>query len=107
MENYPIKERLLFESLPGFEQLSEDEKERIILVKFEYRDHTLFYSCDLTFYYDRNQLVFRLLGRHDTGYWFSYIQYLLIDDLEFPNFREAIDYFKKTKNKHDYESMAS
>jgi hypothetical protein len=98
MSIHPIKEQLLLESLPGFEELTKEEKERTTIVKFEYRNLPLYYSCSVTFDYDQHRLIFHLMGSQNKDLWFSDITYLSIDDMQFPNFREAIDFFNKQTN---------
>ena len=98
MNSYPIKEQLLLESLLGSEELTEDEKERIDIIKFEYRNLPIFSSVVIIDYSIENypypqRLEFHLIGNREMNDWYSYVLYPIIDDLEFPDLRGAIDYF--------------
>lgn len=78
MNSFPIKERFLLESLLGSEELTEDEKERIEIIKFEYRNLPLFGCVAIINYSIKN-----------TPY---------SKRLEFPDLRGAIDYCNKESN---------
>lgn len=103
MNSFPIKERFLLESLLGSEELTEDEKERIEIIKFEYRNLPLFGCVAIINYSIKNtpyskRLEFHLMGNRDSNNWYSYVLYPIIDDLEFPDLRGAIDYCNKESN---------
>jgi hypothetical protein len=100
MNHIPLDERVLLESLPWFRELGDDEKDRIHLIRFEYQDLPVLFSCDLLFEYwtpnDRKILLkFEMMGSREDDHFFRHVIYEDGDfELEFPDFRRAIDYFE-------------
>ena len=100
MNKYPLDERLLFVSLPGFNELSEEEKGRLHVISFEYKNHPEMFSCDLFFQYldlkgRKISLKFEMTGCREDDHFFRHIIYEdYCEELEFPSFREAVDHFE-------------
>ena len=98
MNLIPLDERLLLESLPGFSDLSTDEKERISVVSFEYSDYPCLFTAGLDFEYQdksgrKMKLKFEMAGNRSEDHFFRHVMYEETgDELEFPDFRRAIDF---------------
>lgn len=101
MNHIPLDERVLLESLPWFRELGDDEKDRIHLIRFEYQDLPVLFSCDLLFEYrnapDRKiQLKFEMMGSRKEDHFFAHVMYESGDEeLEFRGFKEAIEHFNQ------------
>lgn len=104
MNTYPINEELLLISLPEFRELTEQEIEKIQIVKFEYSEHQEVYSVDLFFEYlpdeDRRiSLKFEMMGHRSHDHIYRHILYEdYTQELEFFSFKEALEFFNE-KNK--------
>lgn len=98
MNRLPIDEMYLINSLLGIRELTKEEKNRITIIKFEYAPRSDFFTADLTFEYDNNcsvktRLSYELAGKRSEDHFFEHVMYEHYnEDIEFPNFRKAIDY---------------
>lgn len=98
MNRIPLDELLLLESLPGFHELKPDEKQRITVLEFEYSDYPCMFSADLTFEYcdelgRKMKLKFEMAGNRSEDHFYRHVMYEETgEEVEFPGFREAIDY---------------
>lgn len=98
MNRIPLDESLLLESLPGFSDLTTDEKERISVVSFEYSDYPCLFSADLDFEYrDENgrkmRLKFEMSGNRSEDHFYQHVMFEETgEEIEFPDFRKAIDF---------------
>ena len=102
METFPIDERFLLASIPGFEDIAPEETARISVDGFEYWNDKVLLTADLHFVYrDEKDRVFKLTlklaGNRPRDRFFSHVLYEeSIEDgweeKEFPNVRAAIDY---------------
>lgn len=101
MNKSPINERLLILSLPGFDELTEKEMERIKVTSFEYDDFTALTTAELHFTYadrlDRaNALKYELSGNRDANEYYHHVMYEIYTiEKEFLNVRKAIDYLEQ------------
>ena len=98
MNLIPINERILLESLLGFNQLLEEEKERLVVKEFNYSDNPHLFTSGLLFVYTNknkreSKLKFEVAGNRQEDHFYRHVLYLDIDEeIEYPGFREAIDY---------------
>ena len=102
MNKYPINEKLLLISLPGFGQLTEQELENIRVVKVEYNDHLNMFSFDLFFEYLLDDdtsvnLKFEMMGNRLDDHVYRHILYEdYTQELEFGSIQKALKYFKES-----------
>ena len=102
METFPIDERKLLASIPGFEDLAPKEAARISVDGFEYWNDKVLLTADLFFVYrnesDRSfKLKLQLAGNRPKDRFFAHVLYEETvgdewEEKEFPNVRAAIDY---------------
>ena len=103
MNRNPIDEYYLLAALPGFSALTEEEKGRITVIKFEYEDYPCIMTTGLQFEYKdilgrKMKLTFEMAGNRKDGHFYSHVLYDETgDEMEFPDFRKAIDFC----NQHD------
>lgn len=114
MNRNPIDEYCLLASLPGFSALSENEKERITVVKYEYEDYPCLMTAGVQFEYKdelgrKMKLTFEMSGNRQEGCFFSHVMYDETgDEVEFPDFRKAIDYCNQLERPApDWEKLSS
>ena len=103
MNKYPLNEKYLLASLPEFSELTEQEIEKIHVVKVVYKDHSQMFSFDLFFEYqlaeDRKvNLKFEMMGNRGDDHFYRHILYEdYTRELEFFSFKEVILYFNRLK----------
>lgn len=91
-------------SLFGIRELSEEEQNRITIIKYEYAPRSDFFTADLTFLYEneygvKTRLSYELAGKRSEDRFFEHVMYEHYnEEIEFSNFREAIDYCNKKQN---------
>ena len=114
MNQNPINEYYLLASLPGFSALTDEEKGRIKVAKFEYEDDPCLMTAGVQFEYKdelgrKMKLTFEMSGNRQEGCFFSHVMYDETgDEVEFPNFRKAIDYCNQLDSPEpDWESVLS
>ena len=101
MNKVPINDRQLLLSLPGFEELSESEMNRIKITSFEYDDFTALTTAELHFNYvdhlDRaNALKYELAGNRGENEFYQHVMYEIYTiEKEFRDVRRAIDYLEE------------
>ena len=89
----PIDELKMLESLPGFEELTDDEKMKFRILSFEYNDHPALTTATLLFAYNNTHMKYELSCCRQEGCIFQHVLYGEdYNQNEFPSFREAIDY---------------
>ena len=104
MNRLPIDEMYLLNSLFGIRELSEEEQNRITIIKYEYAPRSDFFTADLTFLYEneygvKTRLSYELAGKRSEDRFFEHVMYEHYnEEIEFSNFREAIDYCNKKQN---------
>ncbi len=111
MNTYPINEKLLLVSLPEFRELTEQEIDKLHIVKLEYSDHQEMFSLDLFFEYlpdeDRRiSLKFEMMGHRSHDHIYRHILYEdYTQELEFFSFKEALMYFDEKNNTNETEHL--
>ena len=106
MNRLPLDEMYLLNSLFGIRELSEEEQNRITIIKFEYAPRSDFFTADLTFVYEndcsvKTRLSYELAGKRSEDHFYEHVMYEHYnEEIEFSNFSEAIDYCKKKKTKY-------
>lgn len=104
MNRLPLDEMNLLNSLFGIRELSEEEQNRITIIKYEYAPRSDFFTADLTIVYEndcgvKTRLSYELAGKRSEEHFFEHVMYEQNEDeIEFPNFREAVDYCNKNQN---------
>lgn len=113
MNRTPLDELLLLESLPGFSELTPEEKQRITVKDFEYSDYPYLFSVDLVFEYRDKlgrmmKLKFEMSGNRSENQFFRHVMYEETGEgIEFPGFREALDYCNRTERPEpDWQQLA-
>ena len=98
METFPIDERKLLASIPGFEALTPEEASRISVYGYEYSNPEILLTVDLAFVYRDGKgrafnLKFEVAGSRQEGEFYSHVMYEETSpEKEFPDLRSAIDY---------------
>jgi len=98
MNRLPIDEKYLLNSLFGIRDLSEEEQNRITIIKYEYAPRSDFFTADLTFVYEndcgvKTRLSYELAGKRSEDHFFEHVMYENDnEEIEFSNFKKAIDY---------------
>lgn len=106
MNRLPIDEMYLLNSLFGIRDLSEEEQNRITIIKFEYAPRSDFFTADLTFVYEndcgvKTRLSYELAGNRSEDHFYEHVMYEENGkEIEFSDFRKAIDYCNKKKKNH-------
>lgn len=101
MNRLPIDEMYLLNSLFGIRELSVEEQNRITIIKYEYAPRSDFFTADLTFVYEnecgvKTRLTYELAGKRSEEHFFELVMYEYYnEEIEFSNFRDAIDYCNK------------
>lgn len=101
MNRLPIDEMYLLNSLFGIRDLSEEEQNRITIIKYEYAPRSDFFTADLTFVYEnvcgvKTRLTYELAGKRSEEHFFEHVMYEYYnEEIVFSNFRDAIDYCNK------------
>lgn len=85
----PIDEKQLLESIPGFNNLTEDELRMIRVSSFEFRDGSLLSTATLRFSYNGHELLYEMSFSRKEGFCY---QHVMCGEEEFPSFREAIGF---------------
>ena len=104
MNRLPIDEMYLLNSLFGIRDLSEEEQNRITIIKYEYAPRSDFFTADLTFEYEngcgvKTRLLYELAGKRSEDHFFEHVMYENDnDEIEFSNFKEAIEYCNEKQN---------
>ena len=104
MSRLPIDEMCLLNSLFGIRELSKEEQNRITIIKFEYAPRSDFFTADLTFVYEKEcgiktRMSYELAGKRSEDHFFEHVMYGHDnEEIEFSNFRDAIDYCNKKQN---------
>ncbi len=104
MNKYPLNEKLLLVSLPEFSELTEEEVEKIHVVKVVYKDHPQMFSFDLIFEYQLGEdrkvnLKFEMMGNRGDDHFYRHILYEdYTEELEFFSFKEAVLHFNQLNN---------
>lgn len=104
MNRIPLDEMYLLYSLYGFRDLTKEEQSRITITKFEYTPSADFFTADMKFEYEndcgvKTELSYELAGKRSEEHFFEHVMYEQNEDeIEFPNFREAVDYCNKNQN---------
>lgn len=103
MNRIPIDEMYLLYSLYGFRELTKEEQSRITIAKFEYEPHPELFMARMQFEYENEKgvkttLSYSLAGRRSENHFYEHVMYEQNEDeIEFPNFREAVDYCNKNQ----------
>ncbi len=101
MNRIPLDEMYLVYSLYGFRELMKEEQSRFTIVKFRYEPHSELFMTSMQFEYENKngvkmRLSYELAGKRTEDHFFEHILYEQDEEeIEFPNFREAIDYCNK------------
>ena len=101
MDRLPLDEMCLLNSLLGIRELSQDEQNRITIIKFEYAPRSDFFTADLSFVYEnecgiKTRLSYELAGKRSEGHLFEHVMYENYnEEIEFLSFKEAIDFCNK------------
>ena len=104
MNRIPLDEMYLLYSLYGFRELTKEEQSRFTIVKFEYEPHLELFMARMLFEYEnengvKTKLSFELAGKRSEDHFFEHVTCEQNEDeIEFPNFREAVDYCNKNLN---------
>ena len=89
----PIDEYKLLQSLPGFDELNDEEKLKFRITSFEYKDYQVLTVATLLFTYDNIPLRYSLSCSRQEGCCFQNVLYGEdYDEKEFSSFRKAIDF---------------
>ena len=104
MNRLPIDEMYLLNSLFGIRDLSEEEQNRITIIKYEYAPRSDFFTAALTIVYAnecgvKTRLSYELAGKRSEDHFFEHVMYENDnDEIEFSNFKEAIEYCNEKQN---------
>ena len=104
MNRLPLDEMYLLNSLLSIRELSKEEQSRITIFKFEYAPRSDFFTADLTFVYEnecsvKTRLSYELAGKRSEDHFFEHVMYENDnDEIEFSNFKEAIEYCNEKQN---------
>ena len=95
MYKHPIDELKLLNSIPGFEQLTDEEKLKFQITSFGYKDHPALSTATLVFTYEDYNLKFEMSFSRREGVCYRHVLFEgETAEEEFPSFRDAIDYCK-------------
>ena len=92
MYQKPIDERYLLTSIPGFSELTPEEKLHFRIDSFEYDDKPLLSTVTLKFLYKDFIMSYEASFSREKGFCYEHVMY---GDEEFPDFRHAIDYCER------------
>ena len=101
MNRIPLDEMYLLYSLYGFRELKKEEQSRFSIIKFEYEPHPELFMARLLVDYEnvngvKARLSFDLAGRRSDDHFYEHV---MIEnngvEIEFSDFRKAIDYCNK------------
>lgn len=101
MNHFPLNEKMILLSLPEFGELTEQDYEKIHVVKLEYKDHLNIFSVDLFFEYLKDEdtrinLKFEMMGNRHDDHVFRHILYEgYTQELEFFSFKDALAFFNR------------
>lgn len=105
MNRIPLDEMYLLYSLYGFRELTKEEQSRITVTKFEYAPMADFFTADMKFEYEnekgvKTKLSYELAGKRSEDHFFEHVLYEQSEnEIEFPNYREAMDYCNQLSQK--------
>lgn len=89
----PIDELKMLESLPGFDELNDDEKILIHSISFKYGEYSVLTTARVVFIYGEFKMKFEMSCFRQDGSYYHHILYEdYHDEIEFPSFRKAVDY---------------
>lgn len=102
MNQLPINEPALLQSLPGFNELLDDEKLRIEVKKFDFINHPVLFTSELLFIYTnpnnrRLKLKFEAAGNREANHFYTHVLYMDTGEIEFSDFKSAIGYCNRIK----------
>ncbi len=98
MNRMTLDELYLLYSIYSFRELKEEEQNRISITKFEYEPYPEVIMARMKFEYEnehgvKTKLSYALAGKCSEDYYFEHVLYEENgEDIEFPDFRRAIDY---------------
>ena len=99
MYNQPIDELRLLNSIPGFEKLADEEKMKIRITSFEYKDHPALSTATLVFIFENYNLKFEMSFSRREGFCYRHVLFKgESTEEEFPSLRETIDFCKSLEN---------
>lgn len=105
MNRIPLDEMYLLYSLYGFRELTKEEQSRFTITKFEYAPSVDFFTADMKFEYEnkcgvKSKLLYELAGKRSEDQFYEHVLYKQNEnEIEFPNFREAMDYCNQLSQK--------
>ena len=98
MNRIPLDEMYLLYSLYGFRDLTKEEQSRISVVSFEYEPYREFFLASMRFEYEneagiKTKLSYALGGNRTEDHFYEHVMYEDNNqEIEFSNFRKAIDF---------------
>lgn len=98
MNRIPLDEMCLLYSLYGYRELTKKEQSRFSIIRFEYDPHPELFMAKMRFDYEneegvKTRLSFDMAGRRSDDHFYEHVMLENNgEEIEFPNFRKAIDY---------------
>lgn len=104
MNRIPLDEMYLLYSLYGFRELTKEEQSRFTIAKFEYEPYPEMFMARMQFEYEnekgvKTKLSYELAGKRSEDHFYEHVIYEENgEEIEFSDFRKAIDYCNKKQN---------